>query len=166
VLALVFALVITQPDPRVCISTCGMTVYTGNCARFKAFEARAVSVIGRNVDTWTPEMVCHALGGWTVLSVKPDRRCLPEIGFVVPLGDKPTCVGGFTFDDIYVIQVIGDRWGTNSLAHEFIHAIDWFYYGRVGHCGWTRRGVNRAINLLNGAPPYEEPANEHCDDSL
>ncbi len=164
-LALILSLVVSQADPRVCITPCGMTVYTTRCEQVKAFEARAVSVIGRYVDQLTPELVCHALQGWTVMSHRPERACLPEMGFVVPL-EIPTCVGGYSFVDIQVIEVIGDRWNSNSLAHEFIHAIDWFLYHRMGHCNWDARGVNRAIHQLSGAEPYEAPRSEHCDDNL
>lgn len=148
--------------PSGCVTACGMEAETARCGALQRFEKRVVRVLANNVTGWDSKQVCAALDGWTV---QVHVRALDEVCDVPSWSPAPIsdlCVVGFTHPAAQVLEVDSDRWETNSLAHEMVHAIDFKSAGKlIGHCSWADRGIWKTLSKITGEPS-EPSAMEPC----
>jgi hypothetical protein len=156
-----------KPNPALpCHTVCGMRagLEAGDCTALNAAEARILYFYQQDVaDFAVGYENCMALDGWTVRVHTPVLKdpCNPPAWSVGNFGGKPFCVLGYVTKELATIELSDKDFTFNALAHEVGHVLDAAHGTAAGsHCGWERRGLNRAI--LEAADDANVP-DEDCD---
>lgn len=149
-----------------CITACGLRAQLSekDCTELNKVEAQAIQAYAKRVVEFRPGYAaCEALDGYTVRIHGPDyttgNGCESDCWT-----DHGQCVRGLTWFKEATIEVFDERFQHNSLTHEIGHVLDKEFgtdQGKTnGHCGWERRGLDRAIQDVIG---FKRVPDEDCD---
>lgn len=146
-------LLLSLQAPPPCTTRCGMRG-PGNCGELQRLEDAAVRVFARQVHGWSEPLICSALHGWTLQTHERtllDKFTCGTIGWTMKADNGiPACFLGYTWIEHHTIEVTDQRWSSNALAHEMVHAIDFSTGHPVGHCRWMQRGIKPALLEITG----------------